>query len=626
MEDPIPTTTRRVRRKQSRPWWRPSVAHVALLAVLVAVLVLGFDLVSSVGRIHRGVEVGGIAVGRMTRAEARAALETGLPAIAAKPVTFAAGDVRRPVTADEIGLWFDYSALVEAAYAHGRTGGLAADVWDQLSGWVVTTEFEVTPLADQKKLRAVISDVAKVVEVKPRDATVVIEGVEPRLSPAQAGVRVAREKAAAAVLRAFVSDKRTVVASLLAEKPAITDDGATAALADAWTMMSEPVTMAFDAKTWEFAPSAIAAWISFRARGAENSATVSSTADSSATAQGATGTTLEAFIDPKKAAVPVIARLGAVGRPAKDASFQVSNGRVSIVPSQDGVGPDIEALAIELTQVLRDPERLRSVDLRTRRVPAAITTAKARTMGIKERISRYTTTYAASNKPRVGNIHLLSDALNGTLLAPGATFSFNDTIGPRTAAKGYQEAPAIVNGKLVPQLGGGICQVGTTIFNTVFESGLPVVRRQNHSFYISHYPKGRDATVSWGGPDFRFKNDTENWVLIVVAYTNSSLTIALYGTDPGYEVRSETGAWENEKPFSVEEIKDPTLLVGARVVEDGGVTGRSITVKRYVTKDGQEVRTDTFRSVYKPKTEVTRVGTKPVAPSTGATQTVKPEG
>ncbi len=97
----------------------------------------------------------------------------------------------------------------------------------------------------------------------------------------------------------------------------------------------------------------------------------------------------------------------------------------------------------------------------------------------------------------------------GRCIAPGETFSFNGTVGPRTAEKGYQEAGAIVNGELVPQLGGGICQVGTTIFNTVFESGLPVVERHNHSFYISHYPKGRDATVSWGGPDFKFRNDTD---------------------------------------------------------------------------------------------------------------------
>jgi vancomycin resistance protein YoaR len=203
----------------------------------------------------------------------------------------------------------------------------------------------------------------------------------------------------------------------------------------------------------------------------------------------------------------------------------------------------------------------------------------------------------------------LGDALDGTLIAPGKTFSFNGTVGQRTAEKGYQEANAIVNGKLVPQLGGGICQVGTTIFNTVFESGLPVTTRRNHSFYISHYPKGRDATVSWGGPDFKFRNDTENWVLISVSYTNSSVTIALYGTDPGYEVESETSEWRNIKKFKTEEVKDKAMAEGVRVVEDPGVDGKTITVKRIVSKDGKVLRKDSFVSVYKPKSEVVRVGT-----------------
>jgi vancomycin resistance protein YoaR len=193
-------------------------------------------------------------------------------------------------------------------------------------------------------------------------------------------------------------------------------------------------------------------------------------------------------------------------------------------------------------------------------------------MGVKERIATYTTTYLSTNRPRVSNIHTLTDALEGTLVAPGATFSFNETIGPRTAAKGYEEAPAIIGGRLVPSLGGGICQVATTLFNTVFESGLPVVERRNHSFYISSYPKGRDATVSWGGVDFKFKNDTDHWIYIATAYTNSSVTISLYGTDPGYEVRGVTGEFTDIRPFPVNEVKDDTMASGTRVVEDSGWT------------------------------------------------------
>jgi vancomycin resistance protein YoaR len=216
------------------------------------------------------------------------------------------------------------------------------------------------------------------------------------------------------------------------------------------------------------------------------------------------------------------------------------------------------------------------------------------------------------NAPRVNNIQTLASALDGTLIPPGGQFSFNGTVGPRTAEKGYQEGGTIVGGRLVPTLGGGICQVSTTLFNSVFLSGLQVDQRLNHSFYISHYPKGRDATVSWGGPDFKFTNDTSSWVLIATGYSNSSVTISLYGTDPGYRVEYETGPWTDVKPHDVKEIEDDTLEEGVRIVEDGGVDGRTIVVTRKVYDEaGELVREDSFRSRYNPKTEYVRVGTKP---------------
>jgi vancomycin resistance protein YoaR len=247
-----------------------------------------------------------------------------------------------------------------------------------------------------------------------------------------------------------------------------------------------------------------------------------------------------------------------------------------------------------------------------RKLEPKLTTEKARKLGIKERISTYTTEYDAGNQPRVNNIHLLADAIDGTLIAPGETFSFNGSVGERTAEKGYQEANAIVQGKLVPQLGGGICQVGTTLFNAIFESGFPVVERHNHSFYISHYPDGRDATVSWGGPDLKFRNDTKHWVLVAAGHSAGTVTMSLYGTDPGYDVTAKVGEWTDVRAFKVESTKDKNVAKGVKIVEDSGVQGRTIIVTRIVKRDGKVVREDSFRSVYRPKAQVVRVGTKPL--------------
>lgn len=330
---------------------------------------------------------------------------------------------------------------------------------------------------------------------------------------------------------------------------------------------------------------------------------------------------LDPHVSQKETSKTVGPKLGdKLGSAARDASFKTRSGRVTIIPAKTGIGPDFEALAAGLTTVLKSQlGQARVVELRMRKTVPTITTAMARDMNIKERISTYATAYSPGNRPRVNNIHLLGDSLDGKLIAPGASFSFNGAIGERTAAKGYKEANAIVDGKLVPQLGGGICQVGTTLFNTVFVAGLPVLERHNHSFYISHYPKGRDATVSWGGPDLKFKNDTDSWMLVSVSYTNSSITISLYGTDPGYDVTSKVSAFSNERPFPTEKTKDPKLYKGITVIDDPGITGRTCTVTRTVEKGGEVIRVDTFRSVYRPKVEIVSVGTKarPSKPATG---------
>ncbi|TLM98595.1 MAG: hypothetical protein FDZ75_02015, partial [Actinobacteria bacterium] len=404
---------------------------------------------------------------------------------------------------------------------------------------------------------------------------------------------------------------------------AVDEADAKAAIAVAERMLAGEATITHAEKSWAFGPDDIATWLAFKRSDVPSDADPAEFESTAATQPAQVG--LVAYIAPEALRERVLPKLGTgIGRPAKDARFTTADGRVTIVPSQDGVGPDVGSLSGDLTSDLADSGSDRTVVLHTTVMQPELTTAKARAMGIDARTSRYTTTYTASNRPRVNNIHLLGDSLDGTLIPPGGTFSFNGTVGERTADKGYQEANAIVNGKLVPQLGGGICQVGTTVFNAVFESGLPVLERHNHSFYIDHYPKGRDATVSWGGPDLKFKNDTAHWILVSVSYTDSSITVALYGTDPGYEVSSKTSAWSNERPFPTEEIKDPLLVAGTRVVEDGGITGRRCTVTREVTKDGTVVRTDEFVSVYRPKIEVVRVGTKPKPGSKPATSTAKP--
>jgi vancomycin resistance protein YoaR len=594
----------RVPERNTPIYQQPAVLAGVVLA-LVVVLAVGVDAFASAGRVHPGTRVYDISVGGMRPAEAAATLRTALPAKTSQPVTVTYADKTWQVAPGDIGLSFDYDAIVNGAMAVGREPSFGKALSSRVAAWFGGRNLEVTPTVSAEMMDATLNGISKGIDKPAVNADVAIHGTRTSVVPSKDGVGLLRDKAAAAIVSAFFSANRKVEAPIGALAAKISDAAAADAKGKVDKMLASGVAVSFGDQRWDFTPQDVAGWIKLRA--------VEST---SGAAQ------LEPYISAEETSKTLSAKLGGmVGTPARDAAFKTRNGEVVIIPSQEGVGPDVEALATDLTDLLLKTETDRAVALRMRTTQPKLTTEEARSYGIKERISTFTTAYAASNKPRVNNVHLLGDALDGKLIAPGAVFSFNGAVGERTAAKGYQEANAIVDGKLVPQLGGGICQVGTTLFNTIFESGLPVLQRSNHSFYISHYPKGRDATVSWGGPDLKFKNDTPNWVLISVSYTSSSITISLYGTDPGYTVTSVAGPWTDVKPFPTEEVQDATLYAGMKVIEDMGETGRKIVVTRTVTKGGQVVRTDQFMSNYKPKVQVVRVGTKPRVSKT-ATGTV----
>ena len=162
-------------------------------------------------------------------------------------------------------------------------------------------------------------------------------------------------------------------------------------------------------------------------------------------------------------------------------------------------------------------------------------------MGITGLVGGYTTIYGGDAN-RVHNVQLVANLIDHTLIRPGQVFSFNGTTGERNADKGFLEAPVIINGELQTGLGGGVCQVSTTVFNAAYEAGLDITERTNHALYISHYPQGRDATVNYPDLDLKFVNDTERWLLLRTFVGSSSLTVNLYGAPQNRRVESEVGA------------------------------------------------------------------------------------
>jgi vancomycin resistance protein YoaR len=270
----------------------------------------------------------------------------------------------------------------------------------------------------------------------------------------------------------------------------------------------------------------------------------------------------------------------------------------------------------------------RVAQLPVQEAPAKLSTEAARKMKIHALVAGYTTVFGGVPN-RIHNVELVSHLVDGTLIAPGATFSFNKTTGDRNAAKGFLVAPVIVNGELTTGLGGGVCQVSTTVFNAAFDAGLKITERTNHALYISHYPQGRDATVNYPDVDLQFVNDTDNWLLLRTFVSSSSLTVNLYGTPTGRKVMSTTTPLVVHGVPPVKKTIDPSLKPGEKIVDDPGSPALSTSVTRDVyAPDGKLLDHDTWYSSYRATPKLVRIGPpakkKPKHPATTTTTSTTP--
>ena len=201
-------------------------------------------------------------------------------------------------------------------------------------------------------------------------------------------------------------------------------------------------------------------------------------------------------------------------------------------------------------------------------------------MGITGTVGTYETIYGGIAN-RIHNVQLVAHLVDRKLIAPGATFSFNQATGERSAAKGFLEAPVIINGEVETGLGGGVCQVSTTVFNAAYEAGLPITARTNHALYISHYPLGRDATVDYPSVDLKFVNNTPHWLLLRTFVGSDSLVVTLYGAPQHRRVVTDTAPLRQPRQAARQEDASTGRSRRATVVvDDPGVPAQSTSVRR----------------------------------------------
>jgi vancomycin resistance protein YoaR len=233
-------------------------------------------------------------------------------------------------------------------------------------------------------------------------------------------------------------------------------------------------------------------------------------------------------IDAKAATDELRKLLPNAGVPPEETKFTVTDGKPRIVAGKAGTGCCATGAGDLVLQGLRTRPR-DPVDLPLTKVDPDLTVEEAQSLGVKEDVGHFTTTYTAG-QPRVTNIHRISDIVRGAVIEPGETFSVNEFVGKRTTEKGFVVAGVIQDGVLAEDVGGGVSQFATTLFNAAFYAGLDFGEYQSHSLWFPRYPRGREATLGYPHPDLQIKNTSPYGVVIWTSYTRSTVTVTLYST------------------------------------------------------------------------------------------------
>lgn len=296
------------------------------------------------------------------------------------------------------------------------------------------------------------------------------------------------------------------------------------------------------------------------------------------------------------------------------------NNDYTIIPSQIGIEYNLE----EAQKAFLKTESGKTFAVAAAITQPTITTEDLENNLFKDTLGSYST-YVTGSSVRKNNVRLAGLKCNSILL-PGEEFSFNEQVGERTTARGFGAAGAYRDGETVNEVGGGVCQSSSTLYNAVLLSNLEVTLRYNHSYISSYVPIGRDATVSWGGPDFRFKNNQAYPIKILMSYSGSRLYCKILGTNLDGSYVKMTSKQISSTPFQTQYIDDPTLEVGKEKVQTSGYNGARAQSYRYVyDKNGNLISSKKEAySIYKKRDKVVRRGTKPVEMTPEQTETETP--
>ncbi len=315
---------------------------------------------------------------------------------------------------------------------------------------------------------------------------------------------------------------------------------------------------------------------------------------------------LEVFFDPDVVESVIERDRDRLEAEPKNASFRVDkNNHVSIIPGRPGTRLEPKLTAEALMQAVYAPSHVGELPV-DRDARPELTTEDARALNIEKLVAQFSTRHHCC-QPRVQNIHRIADILDGTVVKPGEVFSINERVGPRTTKNGFVPAPTIVEGDMEDTVGGGVSQFATTIFNALLYGGYDIIERQPHSYYFTRYPMGHEATLSYPKPDIIFKNDTKSGLLIKCQYTDTRITVKLFGDNEGRKVKTTVSRRQDIVDPPVELVPDPSMEPDEEKVLAAGSIGWSVIAGRIITFKDKTQKVEKRKVTYMPRVRRVRV-------------------
>ncbi|HEX5598884.1 MAG TPA: VanW family protein [Micromonosporaceae bacterium] len=518
------------------------------------------------GDVPHGTTVLDVKIGGKGRTEASAALRDELARRAdtlAAPVTVKIGDQSVQVLPADVGLMVNVEATVAAAEK------VKADPISRLFG---SRTVEPVVEVDAARLNEVLQPAAAKESRAATMPAITFAGTVPKPVYPKPGTGLDPERSAAALRESWLQG-HPVVVPLVEIPTATTAEEVDRLLAElAKPAVAAPVTVTTDRGKLTISPNVIAKSLIL-------------TADK-------TGK-IKPRIDEKKLRSALAGQLAKVEVQAKNATISIVSGKPKIAEGADGQAVDVAALSRDLLAVLPRSDG-REVEAKLIKAKPKLTAEQLAELGIKERVSTFTTHFTGGlSSPRSKNIVQISKQVNGTIVLPGKVFSLNGHTGERSYAQGYHDAPVIIDGKLVPGVGGGNSQFTTTLFNAIYYAGLEDVEHKPHSYWFSRYPPVIESTIFYPDLDFKFRNNTQYGVLIETSYTSNSVTVSIWGTKIYDSVKTE---WSSRR--NITKPKVIYLKPGPSCIATNGIDGFTQDAWRIFIKDGKEVRREKFTWTY----------------------------